>query len=49
MGLPRKLEAGYGLRNMRDRARLLDGQLEVTGVNGSGTIVELDIPWKEER
>ena len=49
VGLPRKLEAGYGLRNMRDRARLLDGQLEVTGVNGNGTIVELDIPWKEER
>ncbi len=40
---------GYGLRNMRDRARLLNGQLDVTGVNGKGTTVELDIPMKDER
>jgi signal transduction histidine kinase len=46
-GLPSELEAGYGLRNMRDRARLLDGQLELAGANGNGTRIELDIPWEE--
>ena len=49
LGLPRDHGWGYGLRNMRDRARLLNGQLEVTGVNGKGTTVRLDIPWKDER
>ena len=39
---------GYGLRNMRDRAHLLSGQLEVDGVSGKGTAVRLDIPWKDE-
>ncbi|MBI3241525.1 MAG: sensor histidine kinase [Chloroflexi bacterium] len=42
-------QAGYGLRNMRDRARLLGGQLEVTSANGKGTTIILDIPWKDER
>lgn len=41
--------AGYGLRNMRDRARLLGGRLEVTGAAGKGTRVQLDIPWEEEQ
>jgi signal transduction histidine kinase len=48
-GLPREVEAGFGLRNMRDRARLLGGQLDVTGAKGKGTTVKLDIPWKDER
>ncbi len=39
---------GYGLRNMRDRAHLLGGQLEVNGVSGEGTAVTLNIPWKDE-
>jgi signal transduction histidine kinase len=48
-GLPKQIEAGYGLRNMRDRARLLGGELEVSSLNGKGTTVCLDIPWKDER
>jgi signal transduction histidine kinase len=48
-GLPANIEPGYGLRNMRDRARLLDGELEVAGANGKGTVVKLDIPVKDER
>jgi signal transduction histidine kinase len=49
VGLPVDVAEGHGLRNMHDRARLLDGQLEITGVNGKGTAVQLDIPWKDER
>jgi len=49
LGLPQNLQAGYGLRNMHDRARLLDGRLEVSPVNGKGTLVALDIPWKDAR
>jgi len=49
VGLAPDHPSGYGLRNMRDRARLLNGQLEVTGVNGKGTTVTLDIPLKDER
>ncbi|HLF28018.1 MAG TPA: ATP-binding protein [Anaerolineae bacterium] len=49
LGLPRQFEAGYGLRNMRERARLLGGQIDVTGVPGKGTTVTLDIPWRDER
>jgi len=45
VGLPADVEAGYGLRNMHDRARLLDGQISVTGASGKGTTVELDVPW----
>jgi len=40
---------GYGLRNMRDRARLLGGQLEVTSASGQGTTLTLDIPWSDQR
>jgi signal transduction histidine kinase len=35
---------GYGLRNMRDRARLLGGQLQITGSGGKGTTVSVDVP-----
>jgi len=49
LGLPADHGWGYGLRNMRDRARLLNGQIEVAGLNGKGTTVKLDIPWKDER
>lgn len=49
IGIPATVEAGYGLRNMRDRARLLGGFLEINNVNGRGTEVFLDIPWKDER
>ncbi len=48
-GITGDWQAGYGLRNMRDRARLLGGQLEVTSAGGKGTTIILDIPWKDER
>lgn len=48
-GLGRQSESGYGMRNMRDRARLLGGRLEIQSKKGAGTTVTLDIPWKDER
>lgn len=38
---------GYGLRNMRDRARLLGGELNIDSQPGSGTTVVLTAPWEE--
>ena len=49
VGLPEEVKAGFGLRNMRDRARLLGGTLDIHTDDGRGTIVELNVPWKEER
>jgi signal transduction histidine kinase len=40
---------GYGLRNMRDRARLLGGEIEIAPIGSHGTRVSLNIPWKDER
>ncbi len=47
VGLSPQAVPGYGLRNMHDRAKLLSGELSVTG--GKGTTVQLEIPWKDER
>jgi signal transduction histidine kinase len=49
IGLPVDVVAGHGLHNMHDRARLLNGQIVIEGVGGKGTLVRLDIPWKDER
>ena len=49
IGLPANAIAGHGLHNMHDRARLLNGQIDIAGLNGKGTRVQLDIPWKDER
>ena len=49
VGLPRPLAVGYGLRNMRDRAHLLGGELAITDGRGRGAQVRLDIPWRDER
>ena len=49
IGLPRDPHAGYGLRNMRDRARLLGGRLEIVSAAGKGASVRLDVPWEDER
>lgn len=38
---------GYGLRNMRDRARLLNGMLQVVSEPGQGTRVILTVPLEE--
>ncbi len=40
---------GMGLRNMRDRARLLGGELTIESQPGQGTTVRLDVPWEELR
>jgi len=47
-GIPDHLEPGYGLRNMRDRARLLGGEVELQNAEGGGTIVALEIPVEDD-
>ena len=47
VGLNPEARPGYGLRNMRDRARLLNGKLEFTNLNNKGTTVNLEIPWMD--
>jgi signal transduction histidine kinase len=50
VGLPAVFEPGFGLRNMRDRAHLLRGELSVGAGRGNrGTAVRLDIPLSDER
>jgi signal transduction histidine kinase len=49
VSIPKNYTAGYGLRNMRDRARLLGGELEIKPGDGKGTHIRLNIPWKDER
>jgi signal transduction histidine kinase len=39
---------GFGLRNMRDRARLLGGGLQMASPPGHGTRVALDVPLNED-
>jgi signal transduction histidine kinase len=39
--------SGHGMRNMRERARLLGGQLSWASAPGKGTTVTLDVPWAE--
>lgn len=46
-GLPADTLVGYGLRNMRDRSRLLGGDLVLQSEPGHGTTVTVDIPWSE--
>jgi signal transduction histidine kinase len=38
---------GYGLRDMRDRARLLGGQLTIESEPGRGTKIQLNIPVEQ--
>jgi signal transduction histidine kinase len=44
-GIPSEFKDGYGLRNMRDRARLLNGTIEFE--NNKGLCVTLEVPWKD--
>lgn len=37
-------DQGFGLRNMRERARLLNGTFEITSSPGQGTVIEVSIP-----
>lgn len=45
-GISPQAEPGYGLKNMRDRARLLGGVLSINAPTGKGTLVRLDIPME---
>jgi signal transduction histidine kinase len=45
-GIPPDYVAGYGLRNMRDRTRLLQGELEVNSQPGRGTRLQWAIPCR---
>ena len=49
IGMAEDVQVGYGLRNMRDRARMLGGEIEFIQARGKGTRVTLDIPWKDKR
>jgi signal transduction histidine kinase len=40
--------ASYGVRNMRDRARLLGGELAIETLPGGGTAVRLSMPWENQ-
>jgi len=44
-GLSPNAQQGYGLRNMRDRSRLLNGELHFSDPSSRGTTVTLEIPW----
>ena len=44
-GMAPNAQPGYGLRNMRDRARLLNGDLHFSEPSGKGTTITLEIPW----
>ena len=46
-GISQQVVEGHGLHNMRDRAALLHGRLEVRPLE-KGTSVILDIPWETE-
>jgi signal transduction histidine kinase len=48
IGISANVIEGHGIRNMRDRAALLHGQLAVEKM-AKGTSVTLDIPWKVEQ
>ncbi len=44
-GIPQQVAQGHGLRNMRERAAILQGTLEIQPMD-RGTSVVLDIPWE---
>ncbi len=43
-GLPADLVVGYGLNNMQDHARLLEGAIQLHSKPGRGTRVQVEIP-----
>lgn len=49
IGVSNKDVAGFGLRNMRDRARLLGGTLCLEPRSPRGTQVVLTVPWDDVR
>jgi len=40
----KKIQFGFGLRNIRERAKLLNGTAEIQSTPGEGTVVEVHIP-----
>jgi signal transduction histidine kinase len=46
VGFSSSADSGYGLRNMRDRARLLGAELKFDSTPGKGTLVTLDLPME---
>jgi signal transduction histidine kinase len=47
-GMPESTEgSGHGLRNMRERAHRLGGQLTIESGAGAGTAITLTIPYRE--
>ncbi len=49
VGLSDEHMTGFGLRNMRDRARLLGGTLRIERRSPQGTQVVLSVPWEDPR
>jgi two-component system sensor histidine kinase UhpB len=47
-GMAGSTQGGSGLRNMRERARLLGGDLDVRAAPSGGTVVALDVPCGED-
>ena len=47
VGMPDQVVAGFGVRNMRDRARILGGSLRYAARSPRGTEVILSIPWED--
>jgi signal transduction histidine kinase len=48
VGIPVQAEPGYGIKNMRDRAKLLGAYLTVDSVMGKGTVVKIDLPMEDK-
>ena len=44
-GFGPEVQPGFGLRNMEERAHLLNGRLEIQSQPGMGTTVILEVPW----
>lgn len=38
---------GYGLRNMHDRTRILNGDLDVQSIRNKGTTLTFEVPWSD--
>jgi signal transduction histidine kinase len=45
IGFSPSAQSGYGLRNMRDRSRILNGDLHFSEPSSKGTTITLEIPW----
>ena len=49
VGFSPNAKSGYGLRNMRDRSRLLNGELLFSEPASKGTTVTLEFPWEDQQ